>query len=255
MLDQPLRHGLSSGPAPLAPAVEVFLLGTVDFSDCLALQQRLVYESSGRSDGKIFLLICEHPAEITVGRQGSWAHIHCDRQDLAKRQIGLRWLGRGGGCIAHGPGQLAVYPIVPLARLGLSVGQYLDRLQEGLQSALTEIGVLVQERPGRHGVWGRSGQVATCGVAVKNGVTHHGAYINVSPSMRLARRVDHDPWEHTPISSLVLDRQQPVKMTRVRETIIRRLTASLGQPRFHLHTGHPLLARQAIMPRKTARAG
>ena len=55
------------------PAVEAYLLGVVDFEACLALQQRLVYETAGRSDGQITLLVCEHPLSITVGRQGSRA--------------------------------------------------------------------------------------------------------------------------------------------------------------------------------------
>ena len=223
------------------PAVDVFLLGTVDFGACLLLQQRLVYESSGRRDGKIFLLVCEHPPEITVGRQGSWRHIHFSPRELISRQVDVRWLARGGGCVAHGQGQLAVYPIVPLEPLGLSVGGYLQRLQTGLEAVCVELGVTPLPRPGRHGVWGRSGQLAVCGAAVKNGVTHHGAFLNVAPAMRLARRVDHDPWEQTPISSLTLERQQPVKMNRVRELTIRHLTAAFGQPRFNLFTGHPLL--------------
>ncbi|MGE0608319.1 MAG: lipoyl(octanoyl) transferase LipB [Pirellulales bacterium] len=242
MSDVSRQHGPSAAADRSGPAADVFLLGEVDFGACLLLQQRLVYECGGRRDGKIFLLICEHRPEITVGRQGSWRHIHLDRPELASRQVDVRWLARGGGCVAHGPGQLAIYPIVPLEPLGLTVGGYMQRLQAALLAVCRELGVKPIDRPGRHGVWGRSGQLAVCGVAVKNSVTHHGAFLNVAPSMRLARRVDHDPVEQTPISSLVAERQQPVKMNRVRELVIRHLTAALDQPRFHLFTGHPLLA-------------
>ena len=34
--------------------------------------------------------------------------------ELAQRQLAIRYIGRGGGAILHAPGQLAIYPIVPL---------------------------------------------------------------------------------------------------------------------------------------------
>ncbi|HEX7379706.1 MAG TPA: hypothetical protein VF278_21460, partial [Pirellulales bacterium] len=117
---------------PPTPAVEAHLLGQVEFDDCLALQQRLVYEAIGRRDGQITLLICEHPLKITVGRQGSRSHIRLSQHELKSRQIEVRWVNRGGGCLVHAPGQLAVYPIVPLEPWSLSVGEYLARLQRGL---------------------------------------------------------------------------------------------------------------------------
>jgi hypothetical protein len=55
-----------NGSATLA----VHLMGTIGFDECLALQQRLVYETAGQQSGNATLLVCEHPLEITIGRQG-----------------------------------------------------------------------------------------------------------------------------------------------------------------------------------------
>jgi lipoate-protein ligase B len=35
--------------------------------------------------------------------------------------------------VLHAPGQLAVYPIVPLGLFGWTVGEYLRRLQRGMK--------------------------------------------------------------------------------------------------------------------------
>src|SRR5436190_21819309 len=94
---------------PRGPSVEAYLLGQVDYDVCLALQQRLVYEVSGRRDGQIALLLCEHPLSITVGRRGSWSHIHFDEAELTRRSIGVKFVNRGDGVVLHAPGQLAVY--------------------------------------------------------------------------------------------------------------------------------------------------
>src|SRR5687767_7528881 len=87
-------------------ALEVRLLGLVDFEAALFLQERLVYEIGGRDDTQGHLLICEHPPLITVGREGSRGHILVEPRDLVARQMEVRWLSRGGGCVAHAPGQL-----------------------------------------------------------------------------------------------------------------------------------------------------
>ncbi len=223
------------------PAVEAYLLGVVDFDACLALQQRLVYETAGRSDGQITLLVCEHPLSITVGRQGSRAHVRLDRRELISRRLDVRWVNRGGGCLVHAPGQLAVYAIVPLEHHGFTVGEYLSRLQTGILTALGDMRFSGCTRPGREGIWGRAGQVAFLGAAVKNGISYYGAYVNVAPAAKMFRWLESDPLEHTPMSSLLIERQQPVRMSGVREATVRRLSETLGCDRFHLYTGHPLL--------------
>jgi lipoyl(octanoyl) transferase len=225
------------------PAVETYFLGPIDFDVCLALQRRLVFESGGRADGQIALLLAEHPPVITVGRLGSRSHVRMSPRELESRQLEVRWVNRGGGCLLHAPGQLAIYPIVPLEWHGFSVGEYLNRLQRGLLATLDSLGIAGQTRAGTHGIWGRTGQLAALGVAVRSWTTYFGAYINVDPAMRSFRSIDSDPIGHSPASSLAAERQKPVKMTTVRATIINHLVDALGCQRYHLYTGHPLLAQ------------
>jgi lipoyl(octanoyl) transferase len=242
--------------APRAePAVEAYLLGVIDYDACLALQQRLVYECSGRSDGQISLLLCEHPPTITIGREGSRAHVCLDRRELECRGVPLRWVNRGGGCLPHAPGQLAVYPIVPLEWHRMTVGGYLDRLQMGLAAALGDLRVFGQTSQARHGIWGRAGQLVSIGAAVKNWVTYHGAFINVAPPLRLFRRVTTDSRYRTEMSSLVVERQQPVRMSGMRESVVRRVSEALGCGRYHLYTGHPLLVHSQEVLHESAHAG
>ena len=169
-------------PTPTDPSVEAFFLGKIDFEACLALQRRLVFEAGGRADGQIALLLCEHPGLITVGRLGSRAHIHLSPRELTSRRLEVSWVNRGGGCLLHAPGQLAVYPIVPLWWHRFTVGEYLNRLQSGILATLNELGIAGQTRAGSHGIWGRTGQLVAFGAAVKNWTTYYGAYINVDPA-------------------------------------------------------------------------
>lgn len=225
----------------LEPALEAFFLGSVAYDDCLALAHRLVYESTGRRDGQVALLVCEHHEIVTLGRQGSRAHLLAGEDELRRRGVPTRWINRGGGCLWHGPGQLAVYPIVPLEFYGLSVGTYLDTLLAALEGTLADAQVGGIVRRGRRGLWSRSGQLVAVGAAVKHWTSYFGATINVAPPAHAWRGIVSDPWTGTRMSSLAAERQQPVKMTQVRAAFVRRLADALGIGRVHVYTGHPLL--------------
>src|SRR5437764_10362962 len=145
-------------PAPAAAAgdsvLQVYLLGVVDFEAALGLQRRLAYEVAGDRT-RAALILCEHPPLITVGRQGSRAHILCDADELRARQWQVRWVNRGGGCLLHTPGQLAIYPVLALDQLRLSIPQYLDRLHAALVALAADFSVAATAEAGRPGVWAR----------------------------------------------------------------------------------------------------
>lgn len=228
-----------------SPAVETFLLGQIPYLRCLELQQRLLREVAQRDDGQIVVLLCEHPEVITIGRGGRPSQVASNSRSLQSRQIETHWTNRGGGCMVHSPGQLAVYPILPLRWHDFSLGEFLLRFQAALAETLTELGVTVQTQPGRYGIWGRTGQLATLGVAVRDWVTWHGAFLNVSPALGLFRLVESDPLGHTTMSSIAAERCGVVRMATVRAELVRHLTKAFGCDRYHLYTGHPWLKSQA----------
>ena len=223
------------------PALRAYLLHRIEFGRCLALQQRVARNMATQLDGNISLLLCEHPNVITVGRDGSAAGMHFDAGLLRSRQIEVHWVKRGGGCMLHTPGQLAVYPIVPLRWHGLSVGQFLDRFQSGLLAALVDLGLHPELATDGRGIMGRTGRIVSLGIAVRDWITSHGAFVNVNPSMGLFRLLESSRDEASRMGCLVAERQQPVKMTSVRTELIRQLATAFGCDRYHLHTGHPLL--------------
>ena len=226
-----------------SPAVETFLLGRIAWAQCEELQQRLVRQVAQRDDGQIVLLLCEHPEVVTIGRGGSASQVARQNRLLRSGQIATHWTNRGGGCMLHAPGQLAIYPITPLGWHDFSVGEYLHRLQAALADTVHELGVQAQPSAGRFGVWGRTGQLAALGVAVRDGVAYHGAFLNVAPALGLFRLVETDRVGQTAMSSLAAERCGPARMATVRATLVGHLAAALGCQRYHLYTGHPWLRR------------
>jgi lipoyl(octanoyl) transferase len=221
-------------------SLEVYLLGLVDFDAALFLQERLMMDVAGRDDGYGALLICEHPPLITVGREGSKAEIRCEPEELTAREIAVRWLNRGGGCLVHAPGQLAAYPLLPLACRGWGLAEYRERVELALLDVCRDARIRAWRKPFEAGVFCRGGKVANVGVAVRSWVSSHGLFVNINPRMDLMTLVRSGD---SGASSLSAERGRPVAMPAVRESLIRRLAVRLQYERYHLYTGHPLLRR------------
>jgi lipoyl(octanoyl) transferase len=228
-------------------AVRFHLLGAVAYEDFLALQRRLVYETGGADDGLITVLLCEHPAVITVGRAGSRGHIRLTNEQLRSHRLQVRWESRGGGCVLHAPGQIAVYPIVPLRWHGWTVGEFLQRCHSAVTATLEQLAVKYQVLGEQGGIWGRSGQLVHWGVAVRRWVTSYGAYINVNPSMSRFGFVDVVEPARLPAGTkstmgcLFAERRQALSVPKVRATLMPNLAEAFGTERYHLVTGHPWL--------------
>ena len=232
----------STEQLPAGASLEVYLLGMVDFDAAQVLQDRLMAEIEQRNDKRGILLLCEHPPLITVGREGSRSHLACEPEELVARQIDVRWLNRGGGCIVHAPGQLAVYPLIPLSHMKLGLPDLRERVEQAVIDTCRELHIAAERDPARPGVWCRCGQLAQLGLAVRSWVSYQGLYLNLSPRMDVQRLLCV-PWFESRLTSLSAQLVKPMSMAAVRESIVRRLASRLGYERFFLYTGHPLLRR------------
>jgi lipoyl(octanoyl) transferase len=236
---------LCSIPTAAEPALQVYLLGAVNFEAALALQRRLVYEIAGNRSAAA-LLLCEHPPLITVGRQGSWSHILYDREELRLRRWRVRWVNRGGGCILHMPGQLAIYPIVALDRLRLGVQDYLDRLQAVLLALLDDFNLRGESHPGQTGIWVKRRPIASIGVAVRDWVTYYGAVLNVNPDLQPFRLVHTAGPGSRTMTSLEREHYGRLRPAFVRERLLEHFADRFGFARNSLFFHHPLLERKAL---------
>ena len=225
-----------------AGSLEVHLLGTVDYSAFLGLQEYLTYEISGRNDTSGVLLLCEHAPVITIGREGSHADLLENQERIDLLGIETHWVSRSGGAYVHAPGQLAAYLMLPLDRLGIGLSAYREMLESALSETCRSLKIPAK-RSDVPGLWGRGGQIAHFGTSVRSWVTNHGMFLNISISpdfynLTIPNRVN------VPASSIQNQRLQPLPMSQVRETVIRKIAESFGYQLTDISTGHPLLRRQ-----------
>jgi lipoyl(octanoyl) transferase len=234
-----------SGRAMPGPTLHGYLLGAVEFEDALAFQRRLAFEVAG-DRRRAALVLCEHPSPlITVGRQGSRAHILCEPAELRARQWQVRWVNRGGGCLLHLPGQLAIYPVLPLDQLGLGLQAYLQRLQEVVIRLLDDFGIRGESRSGRAGVWAAGRPIAGMGLAVRDWVTYYGAYLNINPALDAFRLVRCGGAGESPMTSVERERRGPLRPALVRERLLEHFAGAFGFGQVSFFSDHPSLHRRA----------
>ncbi len=234
-------HRISS---PMSSSLDVFLLGTVELGASLELQERLRREIAARTDCHGTILVCEHPPSISIGREGSFADVLVDREELISRRMEVRWINRGGGTFVHLPGQLSVSVVVPLERFQRGILDFRTALENSLIALAADLKVPAERGTALPGAACRCGQFAFIGAAVREGISHGGVHVNVSlpqEALDVVQWTDSD----VRITSLAAQRTRPTAMSTVRESLIRNLAAALGYDSYHLYTGHPLLHRSS----------
>jgi lipoate-protein ligase B len=157
-------------------------LGCVDYLEAWDLQRRLAAEV--RSGGSEALILCSHPAVITLGRRAGDEQLRVDRGRLETSGVRVVDTDRGGGATAHHPGQLIGYPIL---RLGLhpDLHRLLRSVETMIIEALRSVGVEAGHRRGLTGVWVGEEKIASIGMRFQGGVTLHGFALNVRGELDL----------------------------------------------------------------------
>jgi len=116
---------------------------------------------------------CEHRAIYTTGRR------KIDNRQQAELPAPLLLTDRGGETTFHGPKQLMFYPVIHLAKRGLSVSCYVSWLEKSCITLCATFGVEAYQRQGFPGVWVANHKLAAIGLRVRHGIVYHGMALNV----------------------------------------------------------------------------
>jgi len=254
--------------APKPPrSLAVWLAGRIEWAAYARLAERLAWDVSEPEGRGPTLVLCELEPCITIGRQGSRADVLFTDEELAGRRLPLRFVGRGGGAVLHGPGQVFVALFARLEDLGLrrhDVGGYLERFETSIATALRGMRCgPVLRVPGVGGLRGRSGLLAATGVAWRRGVVWHGGFVNVCPGVEPFGRVRSAAAAPgaapaalvSTMGSVEADVRRRVRLQDFRTAVARALAEVLCQGRSHIHAGFPLAVPGPRSPETISRVG
>ena len=149
------------------------------------------FQGSSRVENPVpgTLIFVEHPHVYTLGLNGSVDNLLIDHIQLQTRDAKFYRTNRGGDITYHGPGQIVGYPIFDLEVIGISLKEYIHRLEEAIIMTVSHFGIPASRLDGATGVWldagkkGKSRKICAIGVRASRYVTMHGFAFNVNTDL------------------------------------------------------------------------
>lgn len=157
--------------AALLPA-RICQLGRRDYESVWHAMRAFTDQRDAGTGDEIWVV--EHDPVYTLGQAGKWEHV------LAPGDIPVVPVDRGGQVTYHGPGQLVVYPLLDLRRLGLGVRALVDAIEQAVIDTLASWAISAGRRDGAPGVYVDQAKVMALGLRVRRGCSFHGLALNVA---------------------------------------------------------------------------
>ncbi|MBL4679198.1 MAG: lipoyl(octanoyl) transferase LipB [Pseudomonadales bacterium] len=150
-------------------------LGMSSYQD--VWQQMKEFTHSRNNDTCDEAWVVEHPPVFTLGQAGKSEHI------LAAGDIPIVKSDRGGQVTYHGPGQLIVYLLIDIRRLGINVRQLVSGIEVSIVNLLNTYNVVAAARKDAPGVYVDGKKIAALGLRIRKGCSYHGLSLNVDMDM------------------------------------------------------------------------
>jgi len=164
--------------------VDVHFLGTQDFQKTYDAMRKFTAHRTHATPDEIWVL--EHPQVFTLGLAGDSKHILKPITEIPLVQI-----DRGGQITYHGPGQIVVYLLLDLKRLGIFVKEFVRRIEEAVIQTLRHYEILAERHVGAPGIYvGQEhaehggAKIAALGLKVTKHCTYHGLALNVQMDLQ-----------------------------------------------------------------------
>lgn len=157
-------------------------LGRAEYEPTWRAMQAFTEARTERTRDEIWFL--EHPPVFTLGMNAAPEHV------LAPGGIPLVQIDRGGQVTYHGPGQLVVYPLLDLRRLGLGVRPLVVALENAIVALLAQWHIPAAGRRDAPGIYVAGRKLASIGLRIRRGCSYHGLALNVAMDLEPFSRIN-----------------------------------------------------------------
>lgn len=167
------------------------------------------------------LWFLNHQRVFTQGRNGRAEHL------LAPGDIEVVPIDRGGQVTYHGPGQLVVYVMLDLKRLGIGIRSLVSGLEDAMIATLAGYDIQAHARRDAPGVYVDSAKIGSIGLRVSRSCSFHGLALNVDMDLEPFSRIDPCGYHGLAMTQLTAE-GGPGDLDRVADDLGRHLCDRLG---------------------------
>ena len=167
-------------------------LGLADYASTYEAMRSFTKERNSDTPDEIWVL--EHPPVFTLGLAGDASNLHSPTNQIPMVQV-----DRGGEITYHGPGQIVVYLLLDLKRLGIFVKELVSRIEQALIDTLAEFGIQAERKAGAPGIYVSAqprvdevwfgAKIAALGLKVSKSASYHGLALNVATDLDAFGRI------------------------------------------------------------------
>jgi len=130
------------------------------------------------------LWVLEHEPVYTQGQAGKPEHL------IAPGDIPVVQVDRGGQVTYHGPGQLVVYLMIDITRLGIGPREFVSTIESAIIHTLALYGLAAVARQDAPGVYIDDAKIASLGLRIRKGKSFHGLSLNVDMDLEPFKRIN-----------------------------------------------------------------
>lgn len=157
-------------------------MGLSDYRDTWMAMRQFTERRDASTPDELWLT--EHAPVFTQGLNGRAEHL------LAPGEIPVVQVDRGGQVTYHGPGQLVLYCLLDIVRLGIGVRGLVGRIEQSVIELLDDYGIAAQARAGAPGVYVGEAKIAALGLRIRKGCCYHGLSLNVDLDLEPFGRIN-----------------------------------------------------------------
>ncbi len=215
-------------------------LGLMEYKDAWDYQEKLF---DGMIQGKLYnrehdqdakkltnhLLFVEHLHVYTLGKSGVQNNLLINDEFLKTIHASYYRSNRGGDITYHGPGQIVGYPIFDLEQLGLTIREYIEKLEQAVITCIAEYGVKGERLEGATGVWldtnisGRARKICAIGVKASRHVSMHGFALNINTDLNYFSHINPCGFTDKGVTSLQKELGYKLDLDSVKQKMLKTL--------------------------------
>ena len=192
--------------------------------DYTSTWQEMVSFTENRSDQtEDELWTLEHRSVFTQGLSGNPEHL------LKESEIDVIQSDRGGQITYHGPGQLIVYCLIDIKRLGIGVKEMVRIIEKSIIDLLNDYSIPSHKIVGAPGVYVDGSKIAALGLKVKRGKTYHGLSLNVDMNLSPYQLINPCGYRDLNVTQMSNLTDNKLELDKIKKQLTKHLTKHVSR--------------------------
>jgi len=170
--------------------IEIHHLGLQNYQSTYEAMKEFTLNRAPETLDQLWVL--EHPPVFTLGLAGDKSHLLDQNSSIQLVQV-----DRGGQITYHGPGQVVVYLLLDLKRMGIYVKELVNRMEQSIIDTLSHFKIVSERHPGAPGIYidsnnttHQGAKIAALGLKVTKHCSYHGLALNVDMDLSPFKKIN-----------------------------------------------------------------